>query len=131
MLEEITEQSPTLLLIGDAAVRDSLALLFRQHGYRVVTAPDARHGLIAFREHAPNVIVTDILILEQDGIDVVLRMHRERPDVKIIALSGGGRIVKLDYHSVVETLDADAVLEKGQGDRVLIETLSKLLMAAV
>ena len=66
MLDEASSRPvPTILLIDDdLAVRESLALLLESHGYHVVTAPDGKRGLTAFREYAPAVVVTDIMMPE-------------------------------------------------------------------
>jgi len=101
-----------LVIDDDPAVLDSLAYLFALYGYRVLTAPDGRRGLEMFREHAPAVVVTDILMPEQDGLATIAQMRRDRPDAKIIAISGGGRGGKHDYLTTAEKLGADVALEK-------------------
>jgi len=127
----VTGETPTVLVVDDdPAMVESLAMLLEGYGFCVLTAPDGVRALEVFREQSPSVVVTDIMMPELDGIGVILRMRRERPDVKIIALSGGGRVIKSDYLTAAEELGADAALAKGQGNHVLIETLSKLLIAA-
>jgi CheY-like chemotaxis protein/hemerythrin len=100
----------------------SLTLVLELHGFRVVTAENGERGLQAFRKHAPTVVVTDIMMPERDGIGTMLQMRRERPDVKIIAISGGGCVDKSDYLSVAEKLGAIAAFEKTEVD-ALVETL--------
>ena len=63
---------------------------------------------------------------EEDGIGAMLQMRRERPDVKIIAISGGSKADRSDYLVIAERLGADAALEKVDTD-ALIETLDKIL----
>lgn len=130
MPEGIEGRTPTVLLIDDdPAVRESLALLLETHGYRVVTAQDGHRGLLAFRQHAPAVVVTDILMPEQDGIGAIRELRRLDPAVKIVAISGGGRVDKSDYLTVAEKLGADAAVEKVDLDR-LLEILPGLLASA-
>jgi len=118
---------PTILLIeDDAAVRESLALLLDTRGFRVLTAENGQRGLTIFRQQSPSVGVTDIMMPEQDGIGTMLQMQRERPDVKIIAISGGGRVDKADYLSIAEKLGAVAAFEKTQMN-ALIEMLETML----
>jgi len=122
-------ESPDVLLIDDdAGVRDSLAMLLRAHGLSVVAAADGRRGLEAFRAHAPKLVLTDILMPEQDGIGAILQMRRERPDAKIVAMSGGGRVDKADYLTAAEKLGADASVEKLDMEK-LVEILLRLLKA--
>jgi len=115
-----------LLIEDDSAVRDSLALLLQSHGFGVLTAENGRRGLEMFRRCAPAAVVTDIMMPEQDGIGMMLQMRREQPDVRIIVVSGGGRIDKADYLSMAEKLGAAAAFEKTQIG-ALIETLTSML----
>src|SRR5579862_4872874 len=77
-----------LVIDDDSALRDSLRVLLEVHGFRVLTASDGWRGLAAFREHAPAVVVTDILMPEQDGIGAIMQMRQERPNARISAMSG-------------------------------------------
>ena len=105
-------ESPDVLLIDDdPGVRDSLTMLLQAHGLRVVAAADGRRGLEAFRAHAPKLVLTDILMPEQDGIGAILEMRRERPDAKIVAMSGGGRVDKADYLTTAEKLDMEKLIK--------------------
>src|SRR5579864_8740995 len=114
------QSGPTVLLIDDdPAVLDSLSLRLEGYGFRVLTAPDGVRGLDAFREHVPAAVVTDILMPEQDGIGAILEMRRTRSDVKIIAMSGGGKFDKADYLTIAEKLGADAAFEKTDIDKLL------------
>jgi len=125
--KDLALDRPTVLLIDDdAAVRESLALLLESHGFQVVTATDGHQGLATFQERAPAAVITDILMPEQDGIGTIREMRRLRPDVKIVAISGGGRIDKSDYLSVAEKLGADIGIEKSDINK-LLEVLPTLL----
>ena len=105
--------APAVLVIDDdPAVLDSLATLFEIHGISIATAQDGVAGLEVFRRTSPAVVLTDIIMPEQDGIGAILQMRRERPGVKIIAMSGGGRIGKSDFLTVAKSLGADSVVPK-------------------
>jgi len=81
-----------ILVIDDEyLVRDTLARLLRAKGCEVVTAADGEHGMTVFRSAAPDLVITDILMPEQEGIQTIRLMRHERPDAKIIAISGGKR----------------------------------------
>jgi len=118
---------PILIIDDDRALLMSLALLLETQGYRVLQAADGLSGLDVFRKERPAVVITDIIMPEQDGIGTIMTMRREVPDVKIIAMSGGGRIGKSDFLTVARKLGADATLAKpGVADQV-IPLLQKLL----
>ena len=117
---------PVLLVDDDPGFLDSLTLLLETHGFRVLTARNGAHGLQMFRVHSPAVVVTDIMMPEEDGIGAMLQMRRERRDVKIIAISGGGKVDKSDYLVIAEKLGADATFQKEDTD-ALVEMLGEML----
>ena len=105
--------APAVLVIDDdPAVLDSLATLFEIHGISIATAQDGVAGLEVFRRTSPAMVLTDIIMPEQDGIGLIMEMRRERPGVKIIAMSGSGRIGKSDFLTVAKSLGADSVVPK-------------------
>jgi DNA-binding response OmpR family regulator len=116
-----------LVIDDDPAMVESLALMLEDHGFRVLTAIGGVRGLQVFREQGPAAVLTDILMPEQDGIGAIMTMRRERPAVKIIAVSGAGRIGKSDFLTVARKLGADATFEKGQNAGELVELLKAVL----
>jgi DNA-binding response OmpR family regulator len=115
-----------LLIDDDPGFLDSLTRLLETYGFRVLTARNGAHGLQMFRAHSPVVVITDIMMPEQDGIGVMLQMRRERTNVKIIVISGSGKMDKPDYLAMAERLGADAAFRKQDADG-LIETLDAML----
>jgi DNA-binding response OmpR family regulator len=73
------------------------------------------------------VVLTDIIMPEQDGIGVIMEMRRERPGVKIIAMSGSGRCGKSDFLTVAKKLGADSVIHKPFDIDELVETINRHL----
>ncbi len=98
-------------------MRESLSMILEDYGFSVRTAADGLEGLRKFREESPSVVVTDILMPGLDGIGAIMQMRRERPAVKIIAVSGGGRIGRSDFLTIARNLGANAAFEKGPGTR--------------
>jgi DNA-binding response OmpR family regulator len=120
--------APAVLVIDDdPAVLDSLAALFQTHGISIATAPDGVAGLEVFRQISPAVVLTDIIMPEQDGIGVIMELRRERPGVKIIAMSGGGRIGKSDLLMIAKQLGANSVIQKPFDTSELVATVRRHL----
>ena len=89
--------SATILLIDDdEQYRKMLAQRLEGAGYTVFQAQNGSHGLELFRQQAVDVVITDLIMPEREGLETITVMRREVPDVKIIAISGGGRIVNTD-----------------------------------
>ena len=80
-----------------------------------------------FRKRRPAAVLTDILMPEQDGLGAIMEMRRERPEVKIIAISGAGRMGRADPLAMARKLGADATFEKGRIASELIELLKGML----
>ena len=124
-MQSPASSAPAVLVIDDdpAVLNSFEAMLGAALGIGIATARDGSEGLKLFRKIAPRVVLTDILMPEQDGISAILTMRRERPATKIIAMSGGGRIGKSDFLVVAKKLGADAVIHKPCD----VEDLVKLL----
>src|ERR1700680_1621816 len=84
-----------LIIDDDAGMRDLLVTSLETHGFRVLTASSGVRGLQVIRESAPRVVLTDILMPGQDGMETIRAIRRAHLDVKIIAMSGGRH--KVDY----------------------------------
>jgi DNA-binding response OmpR family regulator len=106
---------------------ESLAMMLEDHGFRVLTANNGVRGLQVFREQRPAAVLTDIMMPEQDGIAVIMEMRRERPEVKIIAISGAGRVGKANFLTIARKLGADATFEKGRSANELVVMLKAML----
>jgi DNA-binding response OmpR family regulator len=116
-----------ILVIDDEyLVRYTLARLLRAKGYEVVTAADGERGMTVFRSAAPDLVITDIIMPEQEGIETIRLMRRERPDAKIIAISGGARFGDLDVLEIARKLGADDVIPKPFDAAELLSRISQL-----
>ena len=119
--QRLTQAAPAVLVIDDDPdMVESLAMMLQDHGFRVLTANDGVHGLEVFRKQRPAAVLTDILMPEQDGLGAIVEMRRERPDVKIIAISGAGRMGRTDPLAMARKLGADATFEKGRSANELV-----------
>jgi two-component system, chemotaxis family, chemotaxis protein CheY len=104
---------PTVLVIDDEpVVRESLELLLETYGFQVALARDGAQGLAAFRRIEPDLVLTDIVMPNQDGIETILTMRRERPQTKIIAMSGRGSVGNTEYIDIAARLGADVAIPK-------------------
>ena len=91
---------------------DSLKLMLEVDGFAVVIAENGVRGLQAFRNRGPDIVLIDVMMPKLDGIESIRQMRRERPDAKIVAMSGEIRVRELDLQDSVKGLGAAAVLRK-------------------
>src|SRR5437763_15450494 len=80
-----------VLVIDDhTEIRELLRLTLQAAGYDVVVAPNGREGLEIHRERPAELVITDIFMPEQEGLETIQELRRQSPRPKIIAMSGGG-----------------------------------------
>jgi DNA-binding response OmpR family regulator len=101
-----------LLIDDDIAVLRTLEIILSDLGYDIVTAKDGMEGLRAFHKTHPDLVITDLIMPEKEGLETIIEMRRERPEVKIIAISGGGRVHNTNFLEMATSLGANAVLPK-------------------
>ena len=104
--------SRILLIDDDEAFRTTLRLTLTQLGHNVSEACDGREGLQLHSVEPADVVFTDIIMPDREGIETIIALRRTQPDVRIIAMSGGGRVDARDYLSMAKKLGARCVLEK-------------------
>jgi CheY-like chemotaxis protein len=101
-----------LVIDDDDAVRYTVAKILRRHGHDVASAADGKRGIALVEDERPHVVVTDIIMPEQEGIETIIQLRRENPEIKIIAISGGFRTYNYDVLSIARNLGADDILPK-------------------
>ena len=79
-----------LVIEDDKDFSESLCRMLTRKGYGVVTALSGLDGINLFKEHPADLVITDILLPDRDGLNVILDLQKFFPNVKIIAISGGG-----------------------------------------
>jgi CheY-like chemotaxis protein len=117
-----------LLVVDDSAdTRESMKLLLERAGYRVELAENGAQALAAQRRRAADVLITDIFMPETDGLETIEAFKREFPQVKIVAMSGGGvRVGGTVYLETARIAGADAMLRKPFEMKALLEALRAL-----
>lgn len=98
-----------LVVDDDAAVREVVASMLRTAGYEVSLAANGREALSCLQREQFRVIITDLVMPEQEGIETIKLIRRDYPDVRVIAMSGafGG-----DYLRIAGYLGAHGTLAK-------------------
>ena len=104
--------SKILVIDDDVVVRTAMVQFLEDLGYDVVSAEDGQRGMRLFRNEKPDLVITDIIMPEQEGIQTIAEIRRERPDAKVIAVSGGGRIGNTDFLKIARQLGATDVIAK-------------------
>ena len=77
-----------LVIDDDPQMRRSLAIALADAGHTVTTAADGRDGLQALGDGAVDIVITDIVMPEMEGLETIRELRSRRPDLKIVAMSG-------------------------------------------
>jgi CheY-like chemotaxis protein len=117
-----------ILVIDD---NDSIRLLVRmileRAGHAVEEAADGVEGVRAFRRREPDLVLCDLFMPRQGGLEVMRELRRERPGVPFIAMSGGDLAAQPDLLPVAERQGADWVLHKPFGQPELLRAVAQRL----
>jgi DNA-binding response OmpR family regulator len=101
-----------LLLDDDRELRDVVRTILEEAGHEVHDAPDGQTGIQMYRENPSDIVITDIRMPGKTGNETILELRAEFPDVKIIAMSGGGSVGTDIYMRVAKKLGADEAISK-------------------
>ena len=115
-----------IVVEDDAQQRQLLKSALELAGYAVRAAAHAAEALGLQREKPAKVLVTDLFMPEADGFEAIAAFRREFPQTKIVAISGGGQLAKLDYLENARLAGVDAALRKPFEINALIRTLEQL-----
>jgi len=118
----------TIVVIDDDAdVRQTLTRILGSAGHAVHEAAYGEAGLRLAAELAPALVITDILMPEKEGIEIIRELRRAQPRLRILAISGGGQPGALDFLDMARALGADAALAKPFRRVELLDLVTGLL----
>jgi CheY-like chemotaxis protein len=100
------------LIEDDTTVRNAMVKALNRAGYLVIPCQNGREGLQVALSENVDLIITDIIMPEVEGIEVIQRIRAKKPDIKIIAMSGGGRVGNTDFLKIAKSVGANDVLYK-------------------
>lgn len=116
-----------LLVDDDEQFRSMLAESLRLAGFSVDEASDGREGLRSYAQLARDLIITDLIMPEKEGLETIQEFRRNYPDARIIAISGGCRNGPYDYLKVAKALGARKVLAKPFARDEILEAITQVL----
>ena len=116
-----------LIIDDDYLVRDMMERLMRKACYDVETAEDGSRALRLHRDNPVDLVITDIIMPEKEGLETITEFRQSSSGVKIIAISGGGRIGPAGYLKMAKMLGADRTFAKPVDTAQLLSTVEELL----
>jgi DNA-binding NtrC family response regulator len=101
-----------LIIDDDEAIRDSLTIVLETAGFTVRSADACDSGLALARTFEPDVVLTDMTMPDADGTEVIAALKKNHPNVRIVAMSGGGRLGDKESLAVAREMGAHVTLPK-------------------
>jgi len=117
-----------LIIEDNDQFREMLREMLEQSGYEVVEAFNGEEGIRIYREEPVDLIITDMLMPVMPGSRVISTLRDDFPDLKIIAISGGGSLYGSDnYLNFAKELGAQRILEKPFQRKELLRAVEEIL----
>ena len=115
-----------LVIDDELRVLEVLREILKIEGYDVVTAKNGAEGIELFRQTSYDLVITDMVMPIKDGLQTILEMRKEVPELPVIAMSGGGTISKERYLAVAGYLDRVITIAKPFSVESITEAVSRL-----
>ncbi len=116
-----------LIIDDDDIIRRMLRLMLTKAGYTVLDAANGKEGLELFRNNDVDLVLTDLIMPEKEGIEMIVELRSDFPDVKIIAMSGGAQMGPEGYLQMADALGAQQTLKKPIARQDLLNAIEQLL----
>jgi len=113
-----------LVVDDEAKIRSFLRLVLEPAGYDVIEAPDGKQAFQKALVSKADLVIMDLVMPEQEGIETILALRRELPSIGIIAISGA---FDGQFLTVARAVGADATLDKPVGAETLLTTVVEVL----
>lgn len=122
--------SVILLVEDDLELRTMLRTALTRKDYTVIEAGNGREALLKFKPDVTDLVITDLIMPDEDGLKVIMKIREKKPGVKVIAISGGGKAGPGSYLNLASALGADKVFSKPFSVADLIIEIENLLSEA-
>ncbi len=116
-----------LLVDDDNAVREATTTLLRTCGYAVTALANGLKIEAAIAAHRPDLVVMDILMPDRDGIEIIIALRHNFPDLPVLVVSGSGENGGLSFLTMARSLGAAEALAKPFDGEKLLEMIETLL----
>ena len=118
-----------LVIDDDEQIRELLRETLERDGYEVVTASNGAEGIRLHCEHSADLIITDILMPVKEGLATIHKLRSQFPEVKIIAITGGGHYGPLSHYlGMASQIGANRVIAKPFVRRQMLDVIGELMV---
>ena len=117
-----------ILVVDDQeTIRRPLAQILQMAGYEVQTAAEGCEALRLYKQLPFDLVITDLVMPEKEGLETIMELRQLKPSLKIIAISGGGKLEPGDYLPMAKRFGAAKTLAKPFSTDDILEAVASLL----
>jgi DNA-binding response OmpR family regulator len=116
-----------LVIDDEPSALDLIRRILEMDGYEVSEAKNGHAGVELFQRHPCDLVITDMVMPVKDGLQTIIDLRSEAPELPVIAISGGGAISKERYLAVAGYLDRVITIAKPFAIEEITEAVEKLL----
>jgi len=121
--------SRILVIDDDEQVRALLSEILRRAGHDVAEAVNGADGLAQYQARPADLVITDLIMPEKEGVETILELRKAYPTVRIIAISGGGRAGPRNLLPIAAAVGARRVIVKPFSRQEILEAVRESLAA--
>ncbi|MCG8505373.1 MAG: response regulator [Sphingomonadales bacterium] len=120
-----------LVMDDDAGIRELIRDVLEESGHEVTEAEDGNKGMELLQNVQFDLVITDIVMPEKEGLETIIELRTCRPDLKIIAISGGGSMDGRSYLEIAELFGANRIFPKPIKMSELLVAVDEVLQPAL
>lgn len=104
-----------------------LKKMLEKVGHEVDMAINGEEGMELFNKYHADLIITDIVMPEKEGLETIRELKKKHPELKVIAISGGGRVDSKEYLESARLFGASRIFKKPFKQKEIIDAVEELL----
>ncbi len=116
-----------VVIDDDPVLRQVITLALQKAGHSVLRCENGRKATDFLAHDHADLVITDVIMPEMDGVETLRALRREHPDLPIVVMSGGGSFDPRDYLGIAQAFGATAVLPKPFAPGELVSLVAQLL----
>jgi YesN/AraC family two-component response regulator len=116
-----------LVIDDETPIAIMVKRMLEKVGHEVEIAINGNEGLTIFEKFHPDLLITDIVMPEKEGLELIFELRKKNPELKIIAISGGGRFQYEGYLTSAKHLGANMVFQKPFDHKEFMKSINDLL----
>ncbi len=117
-----------LIVDDDEAIRNFLKFILEKNGFKTLMAENGNEALEQFNNNQVDLVITDIVMPEKEGLEFIYELRNNDTNLKIIAISGGGKHIPDYYLALANEFGVNASIKKPFTEDDILQVINNLLV---